>query len=206
MVMTVLHPELNFAAPLRETARCGATFVPAALAAGFREALVRELDRAPVEAMSNPVGPYAVRQHGELFFVRADEIANWPAIDRLRRELTLLVHEHGRSISGVAGWEPNEAAVQRYPAASGGIGVHRDGKRYRVLIAIFTVEGTGTLALCTDRQGTVAREWLTTPGSLILLRGPGLDGAEDGRPLHRVQTSTGVQRTSLSFRMDGRLP
>ncbi|MDV6014642.1 hypothetical protein [Haloechinothrix sp. LS1_15] len=204
--MRALLPELNLERPLRETAHSGGAFVHHALTEPFREVLARELGDAAFEAMPDRVGPYEVRQHGAQFFLHGDDVANWPAIDKVRSELARLVHRHGHQVRGVAGWEPNEVAVQRYPAGSGGIGVHRDGKRYRLLVAIVTVEGTGTLSLCTDRQGTVERQWSTAPGSLTLLRGPELNGAGDGRPLHRLQTTGEVTRTSLTFRMNDHPP
>ncbi|SNR41227.1 hypothetical protein SAMN06265360_10591 [Haloechinothrix alba] len=186
--MRALHPELDLGEPLRQAACSGGVFVSCALGEPFREVLAREIRDAPFEEMPDHVGVYGVRQHGGQFFVYGDDITGWPAIDRLRRELVGLVRDQGGDVGG-AGWEPNEATVQRYPAEAGGIGVHRDGKRYRLLVAIFTVEGSAPLALCTDRDGTVAREWRTTPGSLTVLRGPGLGGA---------------RRISLTFRMSDR--
>ncbi|MBA0124521.1 hypothetical protein H0B56_03100 [Haloechinothrix sp. YIM 98757] len=202
--MRALHPELDLGPPLRQAAWSGGVFVPHALREPFREVLVREVGDAPFEEMPDHVGAYGVRQQGGQFFVYGDDITGWPAIDRLRRELVRVVGEHGGDIGGAAAWEPNEAAAQRYRAGAGGIGVHRDGKRYRLLVAIFTVEGSAPLALCTDRDGTVAREWRTTPGSLTVLRGPGLGGTADGRPLHRVSGPAETRRISLTFRMSDR--
>lgn len=204
VVMEALLAELDLDQPLRQVAWFGGAFLPRVLSARFLPVLGRELAEVPFEPLPDRAGPYEVRQHGGQFFVHGTDIANWPAIDRLRRELVELVHAHGTDVPGAARWEPNEAAVQRYPTESGGIGVHRDGKRYGLLIAIITVEGSARLGLCADREGTVSEQWHTTPGSMMVLRAPGLDGVGDGRPLHRLRAPTGSPRTSLTLRMKER--
>jgi hypothetical protein len=116
------------------------------------------------------------------------------------------VHAHGRSIAGLAAWRPNDIAAMRYHAGSFGITPHRDNKRYRHLIAIFTIEGSASFTLCADRDGTVIDQWQTVPTSLVLLRAPGPAGAEDSRPFHTVGGPTGHTRVSLTFRMSETTP
>ena len=115
-------------------------------------------------------------------------------VARLRRD--------GPRLAGLARWWPNEAYVQRYEPGALGVSPHRDGKRFAVLVAVFTIQGSARFALCRDRAGTVVQEWDAGPGSLALLRGPGLADSEDRRPFHTVHGPTGGRRCSVSFRMN----
>jgi hypothetical protein len=112
------------------------------------------------------------------------------------------LHESSGSVEGVSEWLPNEVDVQRYHALALGITPHLDLKRYRVLIAIVTVGHSAPFSLCKDREGTVSEQWQAEPGSLVLLRAPGLGGAEDGRPLHAVGGPPVGTRISITWRMN----
>lgn len=61
-------------------------------------------------------------------------------------------------------------AIQRYPAGSDGIGIHRDGKRYRGIVVIVTLEGSSRLFTCDDRDGTNKRRIDDRPGELPCCR------------------------------------
>ena len=92
-------------------------------------------------------------------------------------------------------------AIQRYPAGSDGIGIHRDGKRYRGIVVIVTLEGRSRLFTCDDRDGTNKRRIDDRPGRIVLLSAEGFAGrqGEAARPLHGVDRVTGG-RLSLGFR------
>ena len=94
-------------------------------------------------------------------------------------------------------------AIQRYPAGSDGIGIHRDGKRYRGIVAIVTLDGISRLFTCDDRDGRNKRRIDDRPGRIVLLSAEGFAGrqGEDARPLHGVDRVTGG-RLSLGFRCD----
>ena len=78
----------------------------------------------------------------------------------------------------------NDFAIQRYPKNSCGIGIHRDGRRYRGIVAIVTLAGGSRLFTCDDRDGRNARALDDRPGRIVLLSAPGFAGreAEDARP------------------------
>lgn len=100
-----------------------------------------------------------------------------------------------------AGITLNDFAIQRYPAGSRGIGIHRDGKRYRGIVVIVTLAGDSRLFTCDDRQGGGARRIDDRPGRIVLLSAEGFAAreGEDARPLHGVdQVRSG--RLSLGFR------
>jgi hypothetical protein len=96
----------------------------------------------------------------------------------------------------------NEAALQRYPSGSLGLSPHRDGKRYRFVIAIVVLSGKGTFAVCDDRAGTNPHPVAAEPGRCILLRAPGFRGIEK-RPFHYVSDVT-EERLVLTLRYDSR--
>lgn len=100
----------------------------------------------------------------------------------------------------------NDMAVQRYPAGSSGIGIHRDGLRYRNLVFILTLDGQSVLFSCADRQGQGRVVIDDRPGQLVILAAPGFAGLADPahRPFHAVdQITTG--RLSIGLRQE-RLP
>lgn len=97
--------------------------------------------------------------------------------------------------------ELGDFAIQRYPAGSSGIGIHRDGKRYRGLVFIITLAGQSRLFTCSTREGEDRRVIDDRPGRIVILSAEGFAGreGEEARPLHGVDRVTGG-RLSLGFR------
>jgi len=189
---------LDLRSSLRETLERGAAHLSDVLDEAFRRRLRREIEGGPFEPFAETFGK--VRQQIEGYDIR-DPMEGFPAVAELREELTAVVREHGRGIRGLATWAPNEVGVARYRPGSIGITPHLDGKRYRRLVAVVTVWGRARFSICRDRAGEVVSAWGAGPGSLALLRGPGLGGIRDGRPFHAVGTPRPGDRCSLGFRM-----
>lgn len=97
----------------------------------------------------------------------------------------------------------NDFAVQNYPAGSKGIGIHKDGLRYRNLVFIITLAGQSDLFICSDREGSNRQIIADEPGRLVILPAPGLAflGDPDNRPLHGVDNVTSG-RLSIGFRQE----
>ena len=98
----------------------------------------------------------------------------------------------------------DDFAIQRYPAGSRGIGIHRDGKRYKHIVVIITLAGQSRLFSTTSRAGETRQRIDDRPGRLVLLSADGFAGRfdEDSRPLHGVDcVRTG--RLSIGFRSFG---
>ena len=92
-------------------------------------------------------------------------------------------------------------AIQHYPVGARGIGIHRDGRKYRQIVVIITLDGVSRLFTCADREGRAKRRIDDRPGRLVLLSADGFAGrsGEDARPLHGVDGVVGG-RLSLGFR------
>jgi len=198
--MSTLLASLDLHEPLKRMVDVGASFVSVALASSAREILRAEITAGSFEPLSDQIGPYGVRQEAELLQIDPGDITAYPTVCQLRIDLSYLIHAQGKGIAGLAEWRPNDIAAMRYHAGSLGITPHRDNRRYRHLIAIFTIEGSASFTLCADREGAVVDQWQSAPSSLVLLRASGLADA-DNRPFHKVGGPTGDTRVSLTFRM-----
>ena len=98
----------------------------------------------------------------------------------------------------------DDFAIQRYPAGSRGIGIHRDGKRYKHIVVIITLAGQSRLFSTASRTGETRQRIDDRPGRLVLLSADGFARryGEDSRPLHGVDcVRTG--RLSIGFRSIG---
>jgi hypothetical protein len=188
-------PALDWPTLLREVAEQGAAFAAHAVRQLVCEQLADELRDGPYQPVESVIGQ--VRQETESFEVAIPEPDRYPVLSSLCEELIRQVHEHG-----VPQWVPNEIWIQRYRPGSVGITPHRDQRRYAQLVAVITIAGSAPFTLCRNRDGDPIRTWQAQQGSLVLLRGPGLAGDPDGRPMHLVGGPIGTPRTSIGIRMD----
>ncbi len=154
----------------------------------------------PFEPAPMDIGP--VRQETEVSVVR--DLRGLPALAELVRDFAARVRSHGGEIRGLATYVPNEIHLQRYRPGSLGITPHLDGKRYRRLVAFFTVRGSAYLSVLRERAGEEIASFSIGPGSLVLLRAPGLGGLRDGRPFHAIRPVGIEERVSVGLRMNTR--
>ena len=96
----------------------------------------------------------------------------------------------------------NDFAAQRYPAGSQGIGIHKDGLRYKNLVIIINLSGQSRLFYTDKRDGGERLKIDDSPGRIVLLKATGFGGSQyDVRALHGVDmVETG--RLSLGFRYE----
>lgn len=198
-VAPVLRPGLDLGRALATTADRGWAHAPDALDPGFHGALQEEISSGPFAAAEREVG--AVYQEVDGYVVTPSEGAVFPSAEQLRREFSRHVCHAGAEIEGLASFEADEVHVQRYTPGSEGITPHRDGTRFRPLLAVFTTGGHARFTIHPARDAEPLAAWEVAPGDLVLLRGPGLGGEHDGRALHAVSGPLGSEaRYSVSVR------
>ncbi|HWC39771.1 MAG TPA: hypothetical protein VG476_14630 [Acidimicrobiales bacterium] len=186
---------------LEEVAAVGHCLVRRALTRTRTEELLGELAAQPFSPLEPVIG--TVHQRGEGMTVDVDD-GNPPAAGKLVSELADEVRASG--IPGTSDYIPNEVTCQRYLDGASGIEPHMDQRRYRLLIAAFTLVGEAPFTVFEDRSATtVVRAWMTRAGDLCLLRAPGLAGIPDGRPTHSVGGPSAGARMSLTVRMNERM-
>jgi hypothetical protein len=126
------------------------------------------------------------------------------SLDAVATQLETGLYTASQSLSRpvfAAPFELADFAIQHYPRGARGIGIHRDGLRYRHIVVIITLAGVSRLFACDDRQGRNKRRIDDRPGRVVLLSAAGFDGreGEDARPLHGVDLVEDG-RLSLGFR------
>jgi len=97
----------------------------------------------------------------------------------------------------------NDFLLQRYPPGPFALTPHLDGKRYTDLVVVAVFAGSATFCVCADRAGNGRVAMSAPPGSVIFMRAPGFDGAEDNRPFHGVLDVT-AERYTLGMRFNSR--
>jgi hypothetical protein len=186
-------------AALLACAATGHARIAGAVAPAILRRLRTELDAGPFRRFRESFG--SVRQQIDGYDVEIPS-DGFPTLTALCRALEQRVRAYGRGIRGLATWRPNEVGIAHYVPASIGITPHLDGKWYRRLVVVATVYGRARFAICGSRDpDDVADEWTSTPGDLVLMRGPGLGGVRDGRPFHLVEGPARGERLSLGIRM-----
>ena len=129
------------------------------------------------------------------------------AFDQLAESLETGLCAAGAALTDIpfaACFRLDDVAIQRSPAASRGIGIHRDGKRYKHIVVIITLAGRSRLFSTATRDGQQRRPIDDRPGRLVLLSADGFAGRydEDSRPLHGVDQVQGG-RLSIGLRSSG---
>ena len=96
----------------------------------------------------------------------------------------------------------NDFAVQKYGARSKGIGIQKDGLRYKYLVFIITLSGTSRLFHTKDRSGNLRHDIADAPGKLVVIKAPDFKGFDaKNRLLHGVDNITDG-RLSIGFRYE----
>ncbi len=198
----VLAPGLDLHRALGACASVGHARATSALAADVLGRLRAEIETGPFRPFGESFGP--VRQQIDGYDVRVPA-SGFPMLTALCRELRDAVRSQGRDVRGLATWTPNEVGVAHYVPGSIGITPHMDGKWYRRIVVVVTVYGRAPFAICGSRDPRdIVERWIAGPGDLVVMRGPGLAGARDGRPFHLVEGPRRGERLSLGIRMSRR--
>ena len=183
---------------LKDVGDTGVAVVRNAIAPSLCRKLVDEADVAASRYLDLPSPVNGVHQRAEQLAVRIGDPTH-PALHHLvaRMRRALASEPAG---TGVECFDPTEARFMRYAGAAAGVGIHRDGKRYALLVCIFTLAGTAPFRAVGDDDEPVL-DVLVHAGDLVLLRAPGFAGCADGRPRHTVGEPLAGPRVSLTLRM-----
>ena len=154
--------------------------------------------------LSLPDRVNGVDQRAEQLSIRLGDI-NFPQVNELATDLVADIAS-GRDSFGLARFAPTEARFMRYQGRRAGLGAHRDGTCYWLLVAIYSLEGRAPFTVLPDEDSDrhETERILVQPGDLVLLRAPGFGGQPDGRPHHSVGAPLQGERVSLTIRMVGR--
>lgn len=200
--MQIFLPEVSFDSLLREVASYGGVFVERAFTDEYLAYLLEEVEHLDY-------GEYNSSDKDPVYEKHRDFRARVYQTDTSIPRLTELVEQIGwrvriPNIRGVNNhlFYPDDVNVWRYSDKSSAIGKHRDYSHDLHLIVCVTLAGYCTLEYWgEDKSNPKPKLWQAGPGSLMLLRGPGLC-ANDTRPYHAVNAPVRGERISIIVRQD----
>ncbi|MGQ0521181.1 MAG: hypothetical protein ACT4PX_08530 [Actinomycetota bacterium] len=182
---------------LTDVAGAGVAVVRGALPWPVRERLVAEAEAASHGFLCLPDRINGVVQRADQLTARIGDPAH-PALNDLIAILRAALADQPRP-TGVRAFVPTEARYMRYTGRAAGLGFHRDGKCYALLVCVFSLAGSAPFRVCAEDGAPL--EVLVHAGDLVLLRAPGFAGDPDGRPRHAVGAPLAGDRVSLTLRM-----
>jgi hypothetical protein len=182
---------------LHDVGSSGVAVVRGALPEPVCEQLVAEADAATHRFLCLPGRVNGVVQRADQLTARIGDPGH-PALDDLISTLRAALGDQPES-TGVRDFVPNEARYMRYTGRSAGLGFHRDGKCYALLVCVFSLAGSAPFSVCAEDGAPL--DVLVHAGDLVVLRAPGFAGSADGRPRHAVGGPLAGDRVSLTLRM-----
>lgn len=200
--MEMFQPGLSFSHLLHNVVTFGGTFVPQAFTNEYLAYLLEEID-------AQTYGEYCSKEDANVYEKHRDFRARIYQTDACIPRLTDLAEQIGwrvrlaeLSYANNQDFYPDDINVWRYTDASSGIGKHRDYSHDKYLIVGVTIKGYCTLEYYgSDNENQKPQVWQAGPGSLMLLRGPGLCD-NDTRPFHAVNAPVHGERISVIIRHD----
>lgn len=189
---------------LGAVSRSGFALVRAAVPASDRHRLLAEADAAAGRFLRVPSRVNRVEQQADQLTLRVGD-ERFPAVNALATALQALLTSCADTY-GVHRFAATEGRYMRYRGRRGGLGPHRDGMCYGLVVAVYSLTGSAPFTVLPDEADAdeAPLRLLVDPGDLLLLRAPGFDGEADGRRLHAVGAPLSGDRVSLTLRMVGR--
>ncbi len=208
---TILCDSFDLENALQLTKEHGYYFAETALSLRYEIALRDEINRLALEegdhteAAINKGKPNEVKQLHDRFYVEyGDErtpFANM-VIEGLAKRIRLC-----SQFPELYEWQLSEIGYQRYHKA-GFIGIHKDRASDQMLSVTFTISGSAPVEIYRTisdpldySEGNVEKinDFITTPGSIMMLRAPGFGTGE--QVPHKILQPTVTPRDILNLRM-----
>ena len=187
---------------LSEVSRDGFSHVRGAVAEHERRRLLDEAESARGRFLALPHRVNGVAQRADQLSLRVGDPRH-PSLNHLAGTVCRALARWPVA-SQAPRFAPSEARYMRYAGTGAGLGPHRDGKCYRVVVCVFSLAGSAPFHVYEDHEGALpAADLLVEPGDLVLLRAPGFWGDGDGRRRHAVGPPLEEERISLTLRMVG---
>jgi hypothetical protein len=191
---------MNWPTALQRTIDQGYCFwddaIPEAVLAMLRKE--REtLDLVVGDHVTHPIAKGTMHEVRQLHARSYHDLREVPAAHAVARMLSEAV--------GLPDWCPTEAGYQLYRGPSDFISPHRDRRSDRLLSATITISGSAVVRILEPladpddyRNVRVVEAWVTKPGTLLLLRAPGLGNGQ--QVLHEVLPPDEGERFILNLR------
>lgn len=189
---------------LTMVSRVGFALVRGALPDDERLRLLAEARQACGRFLKVPPRVNGVEQQADQLTMRVGD-PHCPMVNALAASLQATLTSCPDTF-GVHRFAATEARFMRYRGRSGGLGPHRDGMCYGLVVAVHSLFGSAPFSVLPDagESSEPTVRMLVEPGDLLLLRAPGFDGEPDGRRRHAVGAPLAGERVSLTLRMVGR--
>lgn len=199
----IFNSQVDFMSLLHDVMRKGWAFEPDCLTLSFCRELAAISQSLQFERFSKHTQTIDVETESRIF-ICAEEAMPRP-IGLLHEKLTQRVRSvRSPKLLHFRPWLPNEVTVQRFTEPVDQVSRHQDFGHDRVLVAIFTISGSGPFSLYHSRSDELPYEVCeTATGSMALLWAPGLEenGLVDSRPVHSADPAYILPRTTIAFRM-----
>ena len=212
----------HIAAELYDFKKIGGMSLPSFLKEEVRYAALQEITLCHYLFRRSPELYGKSRQNlSSLYFGEADEtwaIGNLENVHFLSNICNAYAVQYAQ-LSHYAHFQagkPNSIGIHKYPVGEYGIDAHVDHSWYANLVSILVLQGKGKLCILKEREqdnlqenqrdnvkdnGSEEIELASTPGTLILLRGPRIAEEKIHRPRHSISKIT-EERIALIMRQD----
>jgi hypothetical protein len=208
--MTGFKDSFDFEAAIMQTKETGYFFAEDAITKETRTAFEAEIDSLPLEVGDHVTRPINAgkqnevrQQHQRLYIEHGNAMA--PVANMVIAGLAQAVNAM-KQFPELRDWKLTEIGYQRYRHGNDFIGAHRDRATDKILSITYTITGSApvrifeTLGNYWDYTNLKqVDEFVTTPGSVMLLRAPGLGNGE--QVVHQVLPPLSDSRSILNLRM-----
>ena len=209
LMSELLSSNFNLEQAVMQTREKGYVFAATVINPYFCSLMETEIERLNLEEgdhVNYPINAGSSREVKQLHERAYFPI--WHEQVPVATEVTELLAEEVRKMNypELQGWHPTEAGYQRYRNTHDWISPHRDRRNDQLLSATITISGSAPVRIYEPvvdpddyKNLRQTDEFITSPGTLMLLRAPGLGNGE--QIIHEVLPPQIGSRLILNLRM-----